>query len=1088
MISLFKISLLFILTVLVQNADGNQRIVYVSEVISDDNFTASDEEDKIIHNICCVYGNCSYNSLDNALANLTSNVVINITTDVTLSSLVKVSDIENVSIIGHNNPTVHCKIFGGIHLNFCNNCIIQGITWDGCGIENGEPGLMLANSSNITINNCCFQHLKSQAVLLSEVSRDVNIDHCNFVHNNHYRGHGAAIHYSSSNVTNCRQFSVFTISDCNFTYNYAKSLVYIENTISKHNVNINFRSTKFCHNQGVSVYAENQNIYLNGKNLFQNNTAKIGAGIYISDHSTVIFDENSYATFTENFGSDGGTVFLNNHSNVIFNKNSITTFSDNKATEGGAIYSGFSSNITFKSTCKVTFNHNSAECGGAIWSHDYSYISFEEKSSPVFSNNSAEDGGAIYSDSYISFEGNSSPVFSNNSAEDGGAIYSDSYILFEGNSSPVFSNNIADRDGGAIASTSFILFEGNSSTVFSNNIADWHGGAIYSDGYIFFEGNSSTVFSNNSADRDGGAIASTSFILYEGNSSTVFSNNIADWNGGAIYSNSYILFEGNSSTVFSNNIAGGYGGAITFNSYILFKGNTLPVFSDNTAHYGGAISSLSASKISFKGFSAVVFRNNTAEDGGAIYSHDNSYILFKGNTSPMFSDNTADRYGGAISSQLISKISFEGFSAVVFRNNIAKDGGAIYSHDNSYILFKGNTSPVFSDNTADRYGGAITSLSASKISFEGFSAVVFRNNIAEYGGAVLATDHSDIIFSDNSTVTFTNNKPTFVAPVYSNVTSKIIVIGNSTVIFDDLSAKWCNNTCLPYTGQDDVVTINSNGIVWCSDQKSFICQSKKCHCNKLEDLLVGLKSVNIKGTVTLSTVVKLENLNNISIIGYNNTIVICVNGGGLYLASCSNLIIEGITWIGCGNDIFETVIGLEFSNVTIQKCTFHYSFGKAISLYGTRSNNVSINYCNFVNNNRYKEHGAAIHCNMGAYDYEVNINISNCNFNYNGDAMSIIYFDNEYSVKHNIYLSTSSFHNNLGVPVYVSKSCTLHVSGEVLFENNVAENGTGIYISDHSTVIFDESSNGKFINNSVDHNGATIFLIHHSNVIFEKNL
>ena len=202
---------------------------------------------------------------------------------------------------------------------------------------------------------------------MSEVFRDVNIDHCNFIHNNHYRGHGAAIHFSSSNVTNRHQLSVFTINDCNFTYNNAKSLVYIENTISKHNVNINFRSTKFCHNQGVSVYAENQNIYLNGINLFQNNTAENGAGIYISNYSTVIFDENSYTTLTQNFGGDGGTVFLNNHSNVIFDKNSMTTFIDNKATKGGAIYSGFSSNITFKSTYKVTFNHNIASrTGGAI--------------------------------------------------------------------------------------------------------------------------------------------------------------------------------------------------------------------------------------------------------------------------------------------------------------------------------------------------------------------------------------------------------------------------------------------------------------------------------------------------------------------------------------------------------------------------------------------------------------------------------------------------------------------------------------------------------------------------------------------------
>ena len=81
--------------------------------------------------MCCVHGNCSCNSLGHALANLTNtnNVLINITTDVILSSLINTSNLENVSIIGHNNPTVNCKNAGGLHFNFCHNCIIQDITW-----------------------------------------------------------------------------------------------------------------------------------------------------------------------------------------------------------------------------------------------------------------------------------------------------------------------------------------------------------------------------------------------------------------------------------------------------------------------------------------------------------------------------------------------------------------------------------------------------------------------------------------------------------------------------------------------------------------------------------------------------------------------------------------------------------------------------------------------------------------------------------------------------------------------------------------------------------------------------------------------
>ena len=949
MLSLRIIPLVILVAVLVQYASGNQRIVHVSQLISDDeDFITSGEDDN--SHICCVYGSCPCSSLDHALANLTSNVLINITTDVTLilSSFIKVSDIENVTIIGHNNPTVNCEDFGRIHLNFCNNCIIQGITWDGCGSvdidHHIEPVLKLSNSSNITINNCSFQYSKGQAVLLSEVSGDVNIDHCNFVHNNHYGGHGAAIHYSSSNVTNCHQLSVFTIFGCNFAYNYAKSLVYIENTISRHNVTIHY--TKFCHNQGVSVYAVSQNIYLTGKNVFHNNTAKNGTAIHISDHATVIFSENSDVTFTQNFAkkrSRGGAVFLRNHSNVIFDQNSVTVFNDNIAYLGGAIYSEVSSNITFKANCKVTFSNNSAvqqhwtdwSGGGAMYSKDNCYITFEGNSSTVFSNNTAAGwcGGAICSE------------------------YSDSYILFERNSSTVFSKNIAP-----------------------------FGGAIYSESYIHFEGNSSTEFSNNTAQNDGGAILSYSYILFEGNSSTVFSNNIADLSGGVILSYSYIIFEGNSSTMFSTNIA---------------------------------------------------------EDGGAILSF--SYILFEGNSSTVFSNNIA-----------------------------GDDGGAI----------------------------AIYSTSRTNVSFEGFSTVVFRNNIAEYGGAVFATD--DIIFSDNSAVTFTNNKATFGETVFSRNNSKVIANGNSTVTFNDLSAKWCNNTCLPYTGQGDVVTIDSNGIVWCSDQKLLICLIKKCYCNKLEHLLDGLRSntlVNITGTVTLSTVVQLEGLDHISIIGYNNITVICINSGGLKLDRCIDVTIEGITWIGCGgydNINYLPVISLltYFKNIFIQKCTFQYSLGIAISgiFKAFQKHNikgVTIKHCNFMNNNQHKDHGAAIHIENPAFAF-ITINIINCTFSCNGIAKSIIHFGStNHRHLNNIYfnypvrLKNIYFYNNQGVSVYLSRNTHLHVSGDILFENNVAENGAGIYISDHSIVTFD--SNAKLVNNSAYHNGAAIFASRHSNVIFEQS-
>ena len=930
---------IILVSLVVQLVDGSQRIVYVSEPISDDKdlSTSGDGDSNLM---CCVYGNCSCNSFDHALANLTSNVLINITTDVMFTTLFNASNLENVSIIGHNNPTVYCKRAGGIHFNFCHNCIIQDITWDGCGRET-EPGIKLRDSSNIVIEKCSFQYSKGPAIVLSGVSGNVNISHCNLIHNIHYRGHGAAIHYSSSNVTNDLQLAL-AIGNCNFTNNKnAKSLVYIESMMSISNNNITIQNANFCHNKGASIYVVNQNLYLFEKVLFQNNTAENGAGIYMKDHSTVIFGKNSDAAFIQNSAEyNGGAVFLTDHSSIIFDQNSIATFTDNNA-NSGTIYSEVNCNVTFQATCEVTFTNNIVKRRGSAIYSLLGHITFTGNSKVKSINNEVRggyyDGGAIYSiHSHISFEGNSITLFRGNFANDGGAIYC-----------------VID---------SSISFEENSTTDFTNNNARYGGGAIYTR-------------------------------------------------------SSSISFEESSTTDFTN----------------------------NTATYGGAIYT-SSSSISFRNISNAKFNNNVAISiGGAIHSRD-------------------------------TPISFKSNSHIQFNNNAATRGGAIYSIDNNFI------------------------------SFEGLSTTVFSNNIAkDYGGALLAENKVEIIFSNNSTVTFANNNAPVGETVYCGSNSNVITKENSTVIFNDVLAKWCINTCLPYTGQG-TVTIDSNGLVWCSDQKAFARLSENCKCNDLWYLLRGVRSntvVNIADKAILSSYVSLHYLRNISIIGQNNLTVFCMNTQAIEIAGCNNITIQGITWIGCGvvnnslnsfNSYTKAAIKISSyyyysSVVIIQKTSFQYSIGPAIEVIISITLNLIIDQCNFMNNSNYRGHGAAIKCiNIPFFLFStINIKISNCNFGYNEGAKSIVYLEGDSHVdSHMAMYYNNTFYNNQGVTI-LSHNCSLSINGDILFKNNRAENGAGIYISDHSTVIFGENSNVKCINNSVDHNGSAIFMNSHSNVTFEQN-
>ena len=222
-----------------------------------------------------------------------------------------------------------------------------------------------------------------------------------------------------------------------------KSLVFLENRLFAYN-KIMLNNSNFCSNQGTSVYAINHKMYLNGKVLFQNNTAENGTGVYISDYSTVIFGENANVMFTQNSAKyKGGAIFLSNHSSIIYDQNSIVIF-DNNSAINGTVYSDAGSNVTFKGNCQVSFSGNSATQSGAAVYSDNSQVTFTGNSNATFSNNYvyANDiwwyyayGGIIYSINFsnISFEGNSTTVFSDNIAIDGGAIYSSDhgYISFQ---------------------------------------------------------------------------------------------------------------------------------------------------------------------------------------------------------------------------------------------------------------------------------------------------------------------------------------------------------------------------------------------------------------------------------------------------------------------------------------------------------------------------------------------------------------------------------------------------------------------------------------------------------------------------------
>ena len=138
----------------------------------------------------------------------------------------------------------------------------------------------------------------------------VNISHCNFSSNNHYEGHGSAIHYAS-NVT---YFLILTIGSSDFQHNEgAKSIVYFDGAtkLAKSCEYLHIQTSNFYHNKGVPIYLSNQNLYISGNIEVNGNVAENGGGIYISDHSNVIVHKSANVKFTHNnVRRHGGAIFL----------------------------------------------------------------------------------------------------------------------------------------------------------------------------------------------------------------------------------------------------------------------------------------------------------------------------------------------------------------------------------------------------------------------------------------------------------------------------------------------------------------------------------------------------------------------------------------------------------------------------------------------------------------------------------------------------------------------------------------------------------------------------------------------------------
>ena len=187
--------------------------------------------------------------------------------------------------------------------------------------------------------------------------------------------------------------------------------------------------------------------------------------------------------------------------------------------------------------------------------------------------------------------------------------------------------------------------------------------------------------------------------------------------------------------------------------------------------------------------------------------------------------------------------------------------------------------------------------------------------------------------------------------VVSNDDEKLIIVNLS------LDVKTMNFDCRSEDFDDDSEEYDddigsSSGD---HDSDSCICSNEtKCVCSNLEDAFNHVENntvIAINGTIRGFTAnVVLNEITNISIIGYHKvTEVYCISKGSIEFKRCNGIIIENISWIGCGNNEDELHYGRVGDDIPRYSRYFHRDFSTLYfhGLSFVYCTNISIQSCTF---------------------------------------------------------------------------------------------------------------------------------------------
>jgi len=280
--------------------------------------------------------------------------------------------------------------------------------------------------------------------------------------------------------------------------------------------------------------------------------------------------------------------------------------------------------------------------------------------------------------------------------------------------------------------------------------------------------------------------------------------------------------------------------------------------------------------------------------------------------------------------------------------------------------------------------------------------------------------------------------------------------------------------CLMMGGElvySKVVTIDNNG------NRTFeCCVEGLCSCNSFHYALSSIEN-NTFITITskvislpLRAIMGSGNLHNITITG-NGATIMCNNSGGVYCESCSDVIIEGITWDQCGNTSTPSIPGISFDHITnlmIIRCVFQWSTVCSVINVSNPEGQIFILASKFLDNSIKNRLPCpnAIYSNLLLWNStnKINLTISDSLFHHNG--LKIQSFPSRISESSLFYWGYYPAYN----PILIKNVIKIILIKNTVFSSNgilgmfLFENGYTSSIVLVNVTVFNNANGGLSIN------------------------